>query len=909
MSLRCSCLVLSPEYETVEYILVVCISVGYSFPSLSYMRFHAFLALTAGLVERADAADGCTGSEILSVTTNWYKDLVYCAIAQNGAFADRDALHTCLDGLSVIDNAGVVPVEDADLVTLTSEDGTCATCMLTFANAVYALKSGMEAGCEYELGADDSLALINTSACLSYLYTPITAVNDCMKNDDTFDLVTGTTSQRCTTAQFTAIDGLYRTWGDIVDEATATTPEANLVDVEDSNLATDVAAAVCEPCFETLYDAAKLLDEECEGAAYSDACLEASADAREAFAVCTGGHSLDVDTSLCAAYDDDWYKDIIYCANARSSDADFTLADLNTCVAALGTATATAPAKSASLKSALGGGTREAPCNTCMLDFANAAFARMADFATACSYETVDTDAIALYSESVCLAMMYDEINAVNECISADGAHDLVTGTDSKRCTTAQFVEIDRLYRPWGDLAAVANAASPAASLTISTAFDDAIAEVGCASCFEDLYDAVKGEDSCEDGLVYSDACLAATTVAREDFGVCTGGHIMNVEEPTQCTAKQWMLFDTVYRPFVAYVACNEEWIDAEDTEDFDACVSDYTGLEESPATDCDVCYETFVSEIETVGPAGCTTATDDECVAELYEVRGPLYNFAVCSGYEMDTAATQCTTDEEAALSADFKSFVPLYIAAKHAANQYTAGELIDVLPAFEEMPAAIDGITCASCFRAFTADAYYQFTNDSAIESLCVNPYSADCEEALSVILNRFDECSGITFTNDATITCSDDEYAALANGGINNAVLSLALSSEHVTAMLSQLDTILAGAVADDLTAPCWTCYVELSLAIFELSDADKVTCANLLGSGCLLVLSEAVSAFETCSGSAFAGSVDVETTTTTTSEVATTTTETPTTTAATTTTTKSAFIPSLAAAAAVLIFTAL
>lgn len=582
-------------------------------------------------------------------------------------------------------------------------------------------------------------------------------------------------------------------------------------------------------------------------------------------------------TDACIADDitTDWYKDLVYCANGASESLDLTA--LHTCVASLVDTEDVIPAADTALTTVL---STANDCSSCMLQFANGAYDLKWEFAADCLYSIGTSGSLPKINESACIGLLYDAIDLVNECMTTAGEIDLVTATTSVRCTSEDFVEIDRVYRPWADIAIAGSALYPPNDLTISVAFDAAVGAVGCSSCFENLYSALLSFNTNCHATPYSAACLTDTADAREAFGVCSGGHALNVVEPTKCTAQEWKLLDTVYRPYDGYVMCSSLWAGTEARTSFDECVSDYSGIERSPTSDCDVCYDDLVESVRDLYPTfHCGTPTDAICSDYLSQVGGPLNEFAVCTGFEMDITSTACTADETLALASGFKSYIPLFIEAKYATTQFLAGDLIDDMEVLMDLLEAVDDLNCASCFRAFTADLYYWYTNTPVVALECRNPYSYGCAEALSVILNRFTECSGgMVLTSDSIYTCSEDEYLVLIDAGINESLWASTTGAVDAAAATAEMVTFLSDpdVTALLLASFCWPCYTELLHATLALSNTARVACADVESAECVAALSEELDAFAECSGSVFVRSGEVPTweETTTTEEISTT-----------------------------------
>lgn len=565
----------------------------------------------------------------------------------------------------------------------------------------------------------------------------------------------------------------------------------------------------------------------------------------------------------------DWYYDLIFCGLDAGSTA-LTASTLNACVT--GTLT-DGPTVDDNLDTMLT--TASDACTACAVTFANAVRVLRSDtaFNTACVDTWMDSQSETDVRTLACLDVLYEPISAFNACTG--NGYDLATAESSVRCTTDEFVDIEKEYRPWGPIVAQAlreNVDTDEYAALISAAFATHLGEAGCGACFDTLFDGLQGLgadlDDCEESA-FSSACLSTTSAVRSAFALCTGGHAINVKNPSQCTAAEGELFDTVYRPYFAYMSCAAEG-------GFFPCVEELNGIEDTPKSACDSCYGNLQVAMAREWVDACDTSPlGAACVAAMNAKDGPLRSFAVCSGFEMNSNPTACSTAERAGIHADFKSFIPMLIVAKYSADFFSAGNLLGEAPELANLSAAVAGLTCESCYRAFIAGVYERISTGGVID--CDNAYSDECLVSIADIALRFRTCSGITLTAVSANLCSADEFAAILAAGLTGEMLTLALSAESVDAMLVDFEALLEDNAS--LAIPCSLCFSELLRAIEALSADDKLVCANISTDACTAILETPLAAFEECSGSAF---VSESVTVTTTAAPETTTTVAPTTT---------------------------
>lgn len=611
--------------------------------------------------------------------------------------------------------------------------------------------------------------------------------------------------------------------------------------------------------------------------------------------------------AACPDLDVNWYSNLVYCGFAATNTLDQT--EVDSCLDGFTTLPA-GVTKSTSLAAHFS--TAATSCTPYALAFANSVFALQSSFSDSCGFSTWTDQTLSMITNinsSGCLDLLYNAIETFNDDALNTTVSDLVTGIDSTRCETDAFNTFLSNERPWGDMVALITANNavydgtnyavemPSGYVAALTALVTAT-NTGCGACVNTLYndlELVLPAAACTTSA-YSSACLLVVADAVENFAVCTGGHHISTHT---CTAAQIELFDTVYRPYNAYVTCQEDW-DAEAPSAFNTCVAVMTGIRQPPATNCDPCYTPLKQGIQDNYDAACSDPFATACVTAMTDdditgyLGGALTQFEVCSGFEMNTDPTVCSSYERNNLAYEFKSFVPMLIAAKYADDMYDAADMISTSDDLAALYEALDGLTCESCFNAFMADANFLYNNDSDVYSDCADPYSTDCADIMADALDRFESCSGFSLNRGPNITvCTASEFDDLLALGVSDDVVAAAVDSSTTIRLLSALADVLDTIETEELDAPCWICFTELARAINDLGATDLGVCEDdITGDDCYDIIGSFLDGFETCSGSTFALKTITTTTTTTTSTTATTTasttaTGTTTTTAATTT----------------------
>ena len=330
--------------------------------------------------------------------------------------------------------------------------------------------------------------------------------------------------------------------------------------------------------------------------------------------------------------------------------------------------------------------------------------------------------------------------------------------------------------------------------------------------------------------------------------------------------------------------------------------------------------FATSVRAVKTTDSANVAndcdaTKTASACVARMQTHINTLNgNDAMRSRSILTGLSTiECTSTEWTDLTYEFRSVVPIYVAAKYAASSLAAGTVIADDANLADLDTAITGITCEECLNYLAADLYFLYNDDGTLEAACANPYTSGCETALGGPLTAFGSCSGQVLNRGATRTCTDTQFAALVNVDVADSILAASVDSTSAVALSTALTALYESITFENLAAPCWTCFTELAHAVFNLDEVDLAICADIESADCADIIGDYIAGFEDCSGSPFAlkaittSEPTITTATTTTSSVTTTAAVTATATGTTTaTTTKSSMFTVISGGLAALIF---
>jgi len=313
--------------------------------------------------------------------------------------------------------------------------------------------------------------------------------------------------------------------------------------------------------------------------------------------------------------------------------------------------------------------------------------------------------------------------------------------------------------------------------------------------------------------LASSDDCKVTLAAQISDFHQCNGEHYMHykmVTDADRCSAENWALLDGVYRGYVPVGKCSDK------TSDYDiqSCLATRTGLPVGTVVggeSCLTCWPSLASDIKasstTIAAAcladptavGCISnidgayvktpstdpavdtaaeaaATTAACVADANSVaclsgsstvvrlnelakaqmKSPLTEFNVCSGYKMNTASTACSSDDIAKIKAKNLSGANLLSAALTSAMATGATPDTVIASLLSVIPSDLASVNCITSFKAMALDIYkYR----SMLGSVCAGTKVTDsaCTSLLST-LHIFDAFKAGTGATDLMAIPSD-------------------------------------------------------------------------------------------------------------------------------------------------------
>ena len=528
-----------------------------------------------------------------------------------------------------------------------------------------------------------------------------------------------------------------------------------------------------------------------------------------------------------------------------------------------------------------------------------------------------DEDLLMSVACTAALAGVVDEFNAC-----ADNGLDISTGISATRCTLAEFRDLQMNYTPYESLATAAfgtDVANTSANADIIEAADltDAIDALStpCQARFSALIDSLQlvttaNAASCFDEsdlpAPLVEACLNDADVATpvRTFATNSKGYQLSTITSTHCDDSS--LINDVLRPYRSLVACSNLPTYVEQEE----CMNEVNGFFSvvDSTVNCFPCYADYLAELY------ADEASQEECGSDPFDERclmvqslkgGPLYLFAMCAGFEMNTDDTTCSSQEKTDMGAPFETYAHITTCALYPTALERSSCLANVHPMYEGF---LEGSTsgCLSCYWALMEDVAAYAASDANLARICRNPHTEDCMDAMTGVgkpLDRFTSCAGFDLVADSGLTCSDAEFNEILNMNLPfSSVVTFAFMSNTATQAFYLFDEMISQAMTEyeyewtDL--PCLSCFYGLIQSGYNLKLADKETCyADINSADCHLVFGVALETFHACTGQkfVFAAAEEEVTTTVEVTEETTTTTEAvteSTTAAATTTTSKSA-----------------
>ena len=591
-----------------------------------------------------------------------------------------------------------------------------------------------------------------------------------------------------------------------------------------------------------------------------------------------------------------WFQPIAVCAGARSQLTQFTQASLETCVSGLNPVAFGGPAIPGLLLTHLRDASRDAThaCTTCVVNLANS----LVDLF---EYEYVRGLCIGgssgawlwTYNDvitALCASALRVAVDAFNAC--ADNGFEIVSGSALSRCTVSEFKDLQTNFDVYETIAPIAMTnGGPAIARNYVYEFaglTDAVAALS-APCATALDNFVDGLGTMTSGVSTNCWAIGFTPVADPLNGSCvadtimTGllsafttnsdGYVLSTVESTHCTeAVDISLINDTLRPYQALTKCATET----NLANRKACVSVLNGVFDivDANLDCYLCFLNYMEDVSVDGAMLADCLVDPSkpiCSLVGNSMNGPLYKFAMCSGFEMNTDVTKCTTVEKNLLGAPFSSYTQLVTCGLFA----TASERLACLANVHTLYDMQDSTSgCLSCYWAFIEDVQAMNAVNANLGLVCRNPFQSACKTALTGTgkpLDRFYECSGIRLVVDSGITCSTTQFETLTDINLPfESVVSFAFTSATMTEAIYDFDTYLTAEMdarsLEWTDIPCVSCFYDLIRSGFSLPLAAKEICYADVGSDeCSFVYGVGLETFFACSGHAVRFNDDASTTT--------------------------------------------
>ena len=713
---------------------------------------------------------------------------------------------------------------------------SCGSLLLAFRNTVAGLHASAITSCI--VGSEAS------AACLVLLYDAINTVHSYSTTMLGKNIVTGLISVRCSTTSWVTFMLAHNPWEDMLAGSLARTAYASL-SMDTTNLA-------CASCLSALYavlpfDAAG----PCFGtdAAFSDACRAALITPLSTFAACTGGHYMNTYgcTQLTdAVFDYHPYQAYVACAQSASVSV-FT--------ACLGTAMSRTIAPTAYT------------CKPCYTTFSSAI--RSKDIA-ACNTNKYTSNCIAVFDTQPTTGTFGSPLKEFEICTKK------TVDRTAKTCALATWSLLLPKYKFFATIYAsvisMGNAVAAGTMIADVESFNDmetAITALVCKSCFNifaaDVFTRWQSWTTpvCFDPT--SSGCATALLIPLNAFTYCSG-QVLSSGPPPPDDCSDIPGNATWYSALVgAGIAATESYIESTLSSRIRAAGGPSVIADHLSASDaCGTAVLTFANAVFALKTSVSTSCTSPNqasltCLVHLSEAINVLNAETAMDGRDIVTGLTsyRCTSDEWTALTYEFRSVVPIYVAIKHVADSSAALAVFHVDANLADFAAAVAGIACETCFDNLASDLYTQYTTVPAVGSACANPYTSACETALATSLTAFGVCSGHVLNRGPTsTTCTDAEFAAFIDFGVAESIVAAAIDSTSAEAFTHAITALLASLTEENLEAPCWSCFTDLAYTVFNLNEMDLAICEDIESSECLDIIGDYITGFQDCSGSAFA-----------------------------------------------------
>ena len=590
-----------------------------------------------------------------------------------------------------------------------------------------------------------------------------------------------------------------------------------------------------------------------------------------------------VDSYASEADSFNWFASITQCAGTLRSLVPFTASTLRDCIDELQSDTILSAYLDSTFREA------EFACASCALNMANdlvalfeSNYVREICFDEVSEGHVYDWGHGSNFISNTCQIYLRVVVEAFNACAS-NGLTvdvDVYTLAAPTRCTVLGFRDLQMNFNVYESLALAA----------FDTGYDSPYAEVYEAAGMTDLYES--WSEDCQ--LAFNTFIGDLTGITPEDEPECfddednpdpfgagcvdyleedpesfsgfnansdrggPAGYDLSQVPSLHCTdTSQISLINDFIRPYKALVHCAIS-VSAGTFLEYETCVNELNGFFESVDSTFN-CFDCFVQYLTNVRLDDATSATCSadplapECVLVQNLMNGPLYKFAMCAGFELDTTDTSCVDTSAGAPFETYTHFATCGLMdSVHARDACVANvHPIDAVLTGEEIGA------CSSCYSRLMQDFYVLNVENPQIGVVCQNPYTSDCEEALAPALDRFTECSGIVLTADSGLVCSDAQFETIEDIPFE-AVIQFAFQADSITEAFYNFDEYVAAEMTQkDLTwddIPCISCFYGLMEAGYNLSVADKEVCytSGITSGSCALVFGVPLNTFYQCSG---------------------------------------------------------
>jgi hypothetical protein len=396
------------------------------------------------------------------------------------------------------------------------------------------------------------------------------------------------------------------------------------------------------------------------------------------------------------------------------------------------------------------------------------------------------TDGVA-WSYYTCTRLMAAATDKFN--IAANNGFDIITGEKYRRMTLAQYIDIERRFQPYNAMVTLAGKLSATndpfsvwgAQIPTLMGSDNFVTVLNAATapttpsssesyklCFVEFFASVRtilgGSASnlaaCSTSdLASSDGCKLILKVPINKYHQCIGEHYVHYKLAAmadRCSSTNMWIFDNVYRAYTPVASCYDKV-----GYEFLKCVGDKSGLPLNAvgAVECLNCWIKLGSDMSVVNATGCLTnsTVTNDCLNKIdgtlmdanvlaqSQMKTPLTEFTICSGYRMNTSSTLCTSSDVTAIVGKRVQLITVLNATMNAVYANNSSPQSVVMAMGTVLPTEITSSTCAPSFGALAVDLYQ---NRKWLQSSCVpSVNSTSCSDTISSlgILKSFKASSG--------------------------------------------------------------------------------------------------------------------------------------------------------------------